>query len=81
MVDGSYLHMEDARAIIDYLTGLDFAGRAANPCIGEERADLVVAGCAVFQAIGETWPVRGLRIADRGLREGILVDLIAGRSN
>lgn len=79
MVDGSHLRMADARAVIDHLTGLDFAGRAANPCIGEERADLVVAGCAVFQAIGETWPVRGLRIADRGLREGILVDLIAGR--
>lgn len=79
MVDGSHLRMTDARAVISHLTGLDFAGRAANPCIGEERADLVVAGCAVFQAIGETWPVRGLRIADRGLREGILVDLIAGR--
>lgn len=79
MVDGSHLRMTDALAVISHLTGLDFAGRAANPCIGEERADLVVAGCAVFQAIGETWPVRGLRIADRGLREGILVDLIAGR--
>lgn len=79
MVDGSHLRMTDAHAVISHLTGLDFAGRAANPCIGEERADLVVAGCAVFQAIGETWPVRGLRIADRGLREGILVDLIAGR--
>lgn len=79
MVDGSHLRMNDAQAVISHLTGLDFAGRAANPCIGDERADLVVAGCAVFQAIGETWPVRGLRIADRGLREGILVDLIAGR--
>lgn len=81
MVDGCSLRMDDARAVIDYLAGQDFAGRAANPCIGEERADLVVAGCAVFQAIGETWPVRSLQVADRGLREGILVDLIAGRSN
>jgi exopolyphosphatase / guanosine-5'-triphosphate,3'-diphosphate pyrophosphatase len=81
MVDGSYLRIEDALGVINHLTEQDFAGRAADPCIGEERADLVVAGCAVFQAISETWPVRGLRIADRGLREGILVDLIAGRSN
>lgn len=81
LVDGTYLAMDDARAVIDHLTGLDFAGRAANPCIGADRADLVLAGCAVFQAISETWPAPGLRIADRGLREGILVDLIAGRSN
>lgn len=80
-VDGAYLATADARSVIGRLTALDFAGRAANPCIGEERADLVLAGCAVFQAISETWPAPGLRIADRGLREGILVDLIAGRSN
>jgi exopolyphosphatase/guanosine-5'-triphosphate,3'-diphosphate pyrophosphatase len=77
IVDGSYLQIDHARAVSRRLLELDFAGRAAYPCIGRERADLVVAGCAVLEAICDTWPVTRLRIADRGLREGILVDLIA----
>ncbi len=55
---------------------LDFKGRSAIPCIGQERADLVVAGCAILQAIYETWPVIQFRVGDRGLREGILTDLL-----
>jgi exopolyphosphatase/guanosine-5'-triphosphate,3'-diphosphate pyrophosphatase len=50
--------------------------RAAHPCIGPTRADLVVAGCAILEAICATWPVGRLRVADRGVREGILLDLI-----
>ncbi|WP_051340297.1 Ppx/GppA phosphatase family protein [Azospirillum halopraeferens] len=75
-VDGRFLGLSDARSIIESLVTLDFAGRAGHPCIGPERADLVVAGCAVLEAICDCCPVDRLRIADRGLREGILVDLI-----
>lgn len=75
-VDGSYLRIADARSVIDHLVGLDFEGRARHPCIGLDRADLVVAGCAVLEALCDCWPVERLRIADRGLREGILADLI-----
>jgi exopolyphosphatase/guanosine-5'-triphosphate,3'-diphosphate pyrophosphatase len=49
----------------------------ANPCIGRERADLVIAGCAILEAFRRRWPVERLRVADRGLREGMLVDLMA----
>ncbi len=52
--------------------------RAAQPCIGQDRADLVVAGCAMLEAILDAWPVDRLRVADRGVREGILFDLMAG---
>jgi exopolyphosphatase / guanosine-5'-triphosphate,3'-diphosphate pyrophosphatase len=75
-VDGSYLRIDHARTVIEHLVGLDFDGRARHPCIGYDRADLVVAGCAVLDALCDVWPVERLRIADRGLREGILVDLI-----
>lgn len=77
LVDGTYLDTDDALAVIRHLLSLDFCGRAAYPCIGRDRADLVIAGCAVFEAICEAWPVDRLRIADRGLREGILVELMA----
>ncbi len=55
---------------------LDRSGRAAHPCIGPQRADLVIAGCAVLHAICDAWPVGALKVADRGLREGILHGLM-----
>ena len=76
MVDGSMLTFEQIAAVSEHLAGLDFAGRAAHPCIGRERADLVLSGCAVLDAICATWPVGRLRVADRGVREGILFDLM-----
>ena len=71
-VDGARLSFGDARAVTDHLLSLDYDGRAAQPCIGHDRADLVIAGCAILEAICRAWPVGSLRVADRGLREGIL---------
>src|SRR5271165_3969246 len=77
-VDGSTLTFDQIAAVSAHLAGLDLAGRAASPCVGRERADLVLSGCAILDAICETWPVGRLRVADRGVREGILFDLIQG---
>lgn len=77
VVDGSWLDFTDIVGLCHALAGLDFAGRAAHPCIGAERADLVVAGCAILEAICRIWPVGRLRVADRGLREGIILGLMA----
>lgn len=77
VVDGSWLDFTDVVALSHALASLDFAGRAAQPCIGAERADLVVAGCAILEGICRTWPVGRLRVADRGLREGIILGLMA----
>ena len=49
----------------------------AEPCIGQDRADLVLAGCAILEAIRNVWPSERLRVADRGLREGMLSELMA----
>jgi len=76
LVDGSILTFEQISVVSTHLAGLDLAGRAANPCIGRERADLVLSGCAILDAICATWPVGRLRVADRGVREGILFDLM-----
>lgn len=78
-VDGVFLDVTDTMAIGRRLAAESFAERAAHPCIGRERADLVVAGCAILEAICRTWPVPRLRVADRGVREGILFGLLAGR--
>jgi len=75
-VDGCWLGVEDIAAVVARLMAMSFADRAANPCIGAERADLVLAGCAVLEAVRRAFPCPRLRVADRGLREGILVELM-----
>jgi exopolyphosphatase/guanosine-5'-triphosphate,3'-diphosphate pyrophosphatase len=77
IVDGSTLDFGVIRDVCDRLAAMSYAERAAHPCIGSERADLVVAGCAILDAICALWPVGRLRVADRGVREGILFDLLA----
>lgn len=76
VVDGSFLDFDDIGRVTRNLLSLDYAGRASEPCIGEARADLVIAGCAILVSICRTWPVGRLRVADRGVREGILFDLM-----
>jgi exopolyphosphatase / guanosine-5'-triphosphate,3'-diphosphate pyrophosphatase len=73
------LTFDQIELVSRHLAGLDIEGRAANPCVGRERADLVLSGCAILDAICSTWPVGRLRVADRGVREGILFDLMHGR--
>lgn len=77
VVDGAYLGFPAIAAISERLRRLDCAGRAAHPCIGTERAELVVAGCAILEAICARWPVGRLRVADRGIREGILNEFMS----
>jgi exopolyphosphatase/guanosine-5'-triphosphate,3'-diphosphate pyrophosphatase len=75
-VDGSYLDFAAVERVSADLVAMDWNERAAVPCIGRDRADLVVAGCAILAAICRLWPVGRLRVADRGVREGILFGLL-----
>jgi exopolyphosphatase/guanosine-5'-triphosphate,3'-diphosphate pyrophosphatase len=76
-VDGLWMSRGDCEATADRLLSVDLKGRAAEPCIGPERADLVLAGAAILQAVQELWPCERVRVADRGLREGLLMSLIS----
>ena len=78
-VDGIELDFSAIDAVSRALRRMDNAARAAHPCIGQGRADLVIAGCAILEAVHRCWPAARLRVADRGVREGILHALI-GRS-
>ena len=62
--------------MVERLIDMSYEERVANPCIGAERADLVLAGCAILEAIRREFPCRRLRVADRGLREGMLVQMM-----
>ncbi len=75
-VDGTWLADNDVSAMIARLLAMPYEERVDNPCIGADRADLVLAGCAILEAIRRRWPCERLRVADRGLREGILMELM-----
>jgi len=75
-VDGCWLSDTEISRVVDELMAMSFDERAANPCIGAERADLVLAGCAILDAIRRAFPCSRLRVADRGLREGMLVEMM-----
>lgn len=75
-VDGLWISEESCRSVTDHLLGLTHAQRAQEPCIGPDRADLVLAGAAILRAVQETWPCARARVADRGLREGLLLSLV-----
>jgi exopolyphosphatase/guanosine-5'-triphosphate,3'-diphosphate pyrophosphatase len=75
-VDGLWMDGGSVDAMIERLLSWDFSARVANPCIGADRADLVLGGCAILEAIRAVWPSERLRVADRGLREGILSELM-----
>jgi exopolyphosphatase/guanosine-5'-triphosphate,3'-diphosphate pyrophosphatase len=75
-VDGCWLSAPEINAVLEKLRAMTYDDRVASPCIGAERADLVLAGCAILEAIRRAFPCPRLRVADRGLREGMLVQMM-----
>ena len=75
-IDGVWMSDADLTATTARLLGMSYHERAANNCISVERADLVLAGCAILDAIRNAFPLPRLRVADRGLREGMLVEMM-----
>jgi exopolyphosphatase/guanosine-5'-triphosphate,3'-diphosphate pyrophosphatase len=75
-VDGCWMSAEEINAVVERLLAMSYDERVASPCIGAERADLVLAGCAILEAIRRAFPCPRLRVADRGLREGMLVQMM-----
>ncbi len=75
-VDGCWMSTQEITAVVERLLKMSYDDRVASPCIGAERADLVLAGCAILEAIRRAFPCPRLRVADRGLREGMLVQMM-----
>ena len=75
-VDGCWMSTAEIAGVVDRLLAMSYEERVASPCIGPDRADLVLAGCAILEAIRRAFPCPRLRVADRGLREGMLVQMM-----
>ena len=76
-VDGLIVPSQAMRDISTRLSRMSAGDRKCLPCIGDDRANLVIAGCAILESILDIWPAEQLGVADRGIREGILRSLIA----
>jgi exopolyphosphatase / guanosine-5'-triphosphate,3'-diphosphate pyrophosphatase len=75
-VDGLWMQAGEIDDVLQELLAMGYRERAENGCIGRERADLVLAGCAIFEAIRRAFPASRVRIGDRGLREGMLMEMM-----
>ena len=80
LIDGTTLSPADADRALATVQGLGRAGLALHPCVGADRADYVLPGCAIFEAIRRLWPLGPVIVADRGLREGMLLRLMRRQS-
>ncbi len=78
-VDGLWMQQSQCKDVITRLLDLGRSGRELEPCIGRDRADLVLAGAAILEAVQRLWPCERLRVADRGLREGLLLSMAKKR--
>jgi exopolyphosphatase/guanosine-5'-triphosphate,3'-diphosphate pyrophosphatase len=76
LIDGAMLDREAAAAALAALRGMGREGLARHPCVGPERAEFVLPGCAIYAAIATLWPAGRVTVADRGLREGMLMRMI-----
>ena len=76
VVDGLDLSFADIADVTGRLSSMSTDDRARHPCVGPERADLVLAGCAILEALCQLWPLGSLRVADRGVREGLLLTMM-----
>lgn len=75
-VDGISITKQDIERAMSKIKRLGDDGRKRHPCIGAQKADLTMAGCAILEALCSFWPIAEITVADRGIREGILLDMI-----
>lgn len=78
IVDGLWMDARGVDEAVARICAMSEAERAAHPCIGPDRGELLVAGCAILAGLRRTWPLERIRVADRGLREGLLVSMLHG---
>jgi exopolyphosphatase/guanosine-5'-triphosphate,3'-diphosphate pyrophosphatase len=78
-VDGICLHMNDLSGAVSKLMDMTAHERYQHPCIGSQRADYIIGGCAILEAIHRIWPFETITIADRGVREGIIMGMLQGK--
>jgi exopolyphosphatase/guanosine-5'-triphosphate,3'-diphosphate pyrophosphatase len=76
LIDGVSLSRDAVDEALLHTRELGRNGLISHPCIGADRVEYVLPGCAIFAAIHELWPTPTITVADRGLREGMLMRMM-----
>lgn len=80
-VDGLAMSGTEVTKVINRIKSIGYEGRCRHSCIGKQKADLTISGCAIIEALCSFWPISEITIADRGIREGMLLDMIHHQKN
>lgn len=80
-VDGIAISAPEVTATVNKIKTMGTEGRCKHPCIGQSKSDLTLAGCAIIEALTTFWPISEITVADRGIREGILLDMMHSKKN
>ena len=75
-IDGTAFSTNDLREATAEILAMSPLERFSNTCIGADRSDYIISGCAIFEAICTLWNIPQVTIADRGVREGITISLM-----
>lgn len=77
VVQGSVLTGEDLGAMADRFASLTLDERRMIPGLQPKRADVILAGTCIVQAILELLGVSSFTVSDRGLRHGLAYELFS----
>jgi exopolyphosphatase / guanosine-5'-triphosphate,3'-diphosphate pyrophosphatase len=78
-VDGMHLSVKAIDEVIARFLRLGPEGRRRDIGLGRDRCDLIMSGAAILQTLLRLWPTDAMRVADRGLREGMLFSMMSAR--
>jgi exopolyphosphatase/guanosine-5'-triphosphate,3'-diphosphate pyrophosphatase len=69
----SYAHLKQ---VVAYLSSLPLEVRRKVPGLTPARADIILAGAAILDTMMQELALPEVRVSDRGLRDGLLVDYL-----
>lgn len=78
-VQGHTLARGAVERLLNRLGALAVAERARLPCLEPGRADVIIPGIAICLAVMDRLGYGSLVVSDRGLREGILCEILSAR--
>lgn len=78
-VQGHRMAADDVRATLEHVREQVRRGRSV-PGLSRERHDIIVAGAAIVEALLDVLGVGEVVVHDRGIRDGLLLEMIARRT-
>jgi exopolyphosphatase/guanosine-5'-triphosphate,3'-diphosphate pyrophosphatase len=75
-VRGYELRRADVRHTQDWLRGMPLRARGRAPGLSPDRAEIIIPGLTIVESVMKRLGVNTLRVHDRGIRDGIILEMI-----